>query len=284
VQRELPLKIDELRKTNNFHSEHKRIPNNIASLRVGLCYFLKFALNEKAISEEEFEKYTQRFNTALDKVGDEQLGYQEDSDSTQTFLDLLSSALSSGKAHLAGRTTGSEPDNAEALGWHLYNTSYISDGEKIGWTGKDDLYLEPMSAYRVARDLANSCGYSLPANRTIQKGLYEKGLLQSDGMTRQRYTVRRTIQGHLRNVLYLKLSTLLPSELSKVSQLSQLEQKVENNGSNQEIKSDNPLVVGGGSLDDEKCKKPNSVKPPINPTPGPVDDSVSMDYRDQTTF
>jgi len=72
----------------------------------------------------------------------------------------------------------------------------------------DDLYLVPEVAMACAKRLAREQGNELPFTKErIQQSLQETGLLQSS--ERQKYTVRKTLNGVRRYVLHFSAETVL---------------------------------------------------------------------------
>jgi len=85
-------------------------------------------------------------------------------------------------------------------------------GDRIGWIDAEDLYLNPAAAYRVADAVAGANGDHLGlTRRTLNKRLFERGLLASAERDRGKLTVRRTLEGSRRDVLHLKATTIMPA-------------------------------------------------------------------------
>ena len=104
------------------------------------------------------------------------------------FIELLRSAISSGRAHI-GSTDGERPEeNAGALGWRKTDSEYEDwrpQGDRIGWVDGEDLYLEAGASYRVAQREAQGGEALTVSAQTLRKRLKEKGLLASVSETRQ---------------------------------------------------------------------------------------------------
>ena len=215
------------RALDGLDGQHARTPGQVADLALGMKYFLAFALEAGAISAEERDTLARRCWAALGEAAGAQVEHIRTAEPCELFLRLLSAAISSGRAHVAG-PDGLEPSNPEAWGWQgkeythrvagnaaatETDISYLPKGNKVGWIDGNDLYLEPESAYAAVQELARQQGESMPvAPRTLWQRLKERGLLASWDAERQRNTVRRSLGGVLaRNVLHLREDTLSSS-------------------------------------------------------------------------
>jgi hypothetical protein len=212
VLRRMPEEARELREDASQAGQHKRTPGIVADLALGLKYFLAFAEKAGAVTTEEAAELWERGWKAILGAAASQAGHQVASEPARRFVELLSSAVASGRAHIAA-TSGEKPQgNAGALGWRKIGGEYADwrpQGDRIGWVTGDDLYLEPEAAYRLAQSQAQGGEALTVGARTIRKRLKEKGLLLSIDEKRQTLTVRRTIEGVKdRSVLHLHLCSL----------------------------------------------------------------------------
>ena len=136
--------------------------------------------------------------------------FQVSAEPAQRYLDLLSSAISSGRAHLA-TTKGDQPTEAGRFGWRSFGDAVKMEpqGDRVGWVDPQTsaIFVEPTAAYRLAQSMA--AGDPLPVNlATLNKRLHEKKHLASVEDSRATLTVRRTIEGRRIPVLHLKPSAL----------------------------------------------------------------------------
>ncbi|MDP9475526.1 MAG: hypothetical protein M3R38_07515 [Actinomycetota bacterium] len=212
VLRRMPEEVRELREQASRVDQHKRTPGIAADLGLGLRYFLSYAEETGAITAEEAAELRKRGWKAILEAAGTQRAHQAASEPAKRFVELISSAVASGRAHIAA-TSGEKPQgNAGALGWRKTGGEYAdgrSQGDRIGWADGEDLYLEPEAAYRVAQREAQGGEALTVSARTTRKRLKEKGLLVSVDDKRQTLTVRRTIEGVKdRSVLHLRLSSL----------------------------------------------------------------------------
>jgi hypothetical protein len=190
---------------------HTRMPDNIASLMVGVEEFLDFSFEAGAIAEAELSELQTSAWAALTEQANMQVSQVAGTDSASRFVSLISAAVSAKSAHITG-TNGDHPKNATTLGWDQRGSgenSYLAtNGPNIGWIEDDDLYLEPEVATSCAKRLAREQGNELPFTKErIQQSLKEAGLLQSS--EHQRNTVRRTLDGRRRYLLHLSAETVL---------------------------------------------------------------------------
>ena len=105
-----------LRAAARGSSAHARTPEIVANLAAGWSWRLSHAVDARALAQSLAEELWARVWTALGAVAVSQDEHQRGSEPTQRFLELLSSALATGRAHVAAMD-GSAPTDAEAWGW-----------------------------------------------------------------------------------------------------------------------------------------------------------------------
>lgn len=232
----LRRQVAELRERATQSDQHKRTPEILAELAVGLRYFLTFAEAAGEITAGEGEALWDRGWAALGEVAEAQAGHHTANDPVQRFIELLASALVSGHAHIAG-TDGGEPDTPEAWGWRLktigtgpnVRDEWQPQGDRIGWVDGDDLYLDPGASYRVVQQMAVAGDGIAVTSRTLHKRLQERGLLASREAQRKKLTVRRMLDGVRRAVLHLHEETLLGEEPAQPAQRAQNSSRIPQN-------------------------------------------------------
>jgi Domain of unknown function (DUF3854)/Domain of unknown function (DUF927) len=191
-----------LREAASTSTQHKRTPGIMADLALGLRYFLLFANEVGAVSEAEAEELWVRGWLALGEAAADQSQHQAASEPTRRFRELLTAAVASGRAHLAG-PNGHEPASPEAWGWRLSGEEWRPQGERVGWVDGEDLYLEPEASFAAVQKQGRDSGEALAVTgRTLRKRLHERGLLTSTDSNRQTLTVRRTFAGSRKDVLH----------------------------------------------------------------------------------
>ena len=203
--------VRELRQAAMQSSYHKRTPDIVANLALGLRYFLAFAEEVAALSADQADGLWQRGWQALGEAARAQSRHQAASEPANRFIELLRAAISSGRAHVAG-PDGGQPDTPGRWGWRervsgsSYEPSWAPQGHLVGWVDGDHLYLEPDASLAAAQSLARELGDSLPVGkRTLHKRLHERGwLMSTEQGSRGTLTVRPTLAGIRRKALHLR--------------------------------------------------------------------------------
>lgn len=227
VQRRRRTRMAELRSLAAATTHHRRTPSIVAELAFGMELFLTYAQEVGAVDEDESLELWARTWKALGESAALQTEHLEAADPVPRFLELLRAALVSGGAHVAS-TEGGEPEKPQIWGWREKSVSgilvgpapWLYQGDRIGWVDGNDLYLDPEAAYRVAQRMSTQDGLSV-MSRTLWKRLKEAGILVTTDETRQRNTVRVTLQAERREVLHLHTRKLLSGKPSQPSQPSQ---------------------------------------------------------------
>lgn len=199
---------------------HRRTPEIVANLAIGVDQFLTFAEAAGAIDPEEHAALWKRGWLALGRAAADQDEHQSASDPATQFLELLAAAISAGRAHVAGED-GDLPSNPGAWGWRkdtdgtgsLDQRTWRSQRERVGWVVDDDsghdLFLDPDASFAAAQSMGRDTDDPLAVQpRTLRQRLQQAGFLLSVEEARHRLTVRRTLGGSRRAVLHLSASVL----------------------------------------------------------------------------
>jgi hypothetical protein len=195
---------------------HRRTPEIVAHLAVGLRAFLTFARTRGVLTEAEVCARWAEGWAALGEAAAAQVQHQADTEPARRFITLLAATIASGRAHVAAMD-GSEPETPDRWGWRLVTigsgeyqrTDWQPRGERVGWIDGDALYLEPDAAFAIVQALAQTQGEPLPvAPKTLAKRLKERSYLASTELGRETLRVRRPIQGQRRAVLHLMAASL----------------------------------------------------------------------------
>jgi hypothetical protein len=193
-----------------IRGNHTRMPDNIASLMVGVEEFLNYSLEAGAISKRERTQLLSGAWVALSKQANMQASQVAGTDPASRFVSLIAATVSAKSAHIEG-IKGVTPVCATALGWDHrgsgHQTYLSANGPTIGWIEGDDLYLEPETAMACAKRLAREQGNELPfSDRRIHKALHEAGLLKSTEPDRN--TVRKQTHVGRKYLLHLSAETV----------------------------------------------------------------------------
>jgi hypothetical protein len=210
VRAQLVACIPELRDAAARSGAHRRTPGIVASLAAGVGAFLVFARSTGALSDSQCSELWGQAWQALGVVARAQGDHQAGADPAHRFVELLRSAIASGRAHVAG-PDGNRPDTGEGTwGWRLNSYgSYEPKGDRVGWLEGDALWLDPDAAYAAAQGLGHDVGDRLTViPQTLRKRLNEGGMLRGIDEQRQRLTLRRSFEGQRREVLHLAAETL----------------------------------------------------------------------------
>jgi hypothetical protein len=195
---------------------HPRTSDICAQLTATFSIFIAYLLEAAVVDDTQAARLQARIGSALKQVADAQAHYGAGAEPTAAFLRLLGSALGSGGAHLADRA-GAAPDGREqACGWRSKQigyganerTEWQSEGPRIGWIDRDDLYLDRDASYRAAQAMAADGSRIEVSPTTLARRLRDRVLLVSIDQARETLTVRHTIEGRQRDVLHIRASAL----------------------------------------------------------------------------
>jgi hypothetical protein len=143
VREDLETLIPTLRTRAEVAGVHRRTPEIVANLYAGLLYFLEFAQEKRAIGERGSKRIRDEAWSALVHVAAQQKDHQTASEPVTRYLELIMSALGSGRAHLAG-ADGNHPGDAiaSACGWWKRGASG-NRGSRIGWITEEGYLPDP---------------------------------------------------------------------------------------------------------------------------------------------
>ena len=194
---------------------HRRTPEIIANLALGMQYFLAYAQDHNALSEAECHTLWDRAWQALGEAGAAQQEHQTSEEPVGRFLALLTGALAAGQAHVADARTLHKPRHDPAhWGWreHTLGTGVYQRqewqplGTCVGWLDGARLYLEPEAAFSVVQKLADTQKAPMcTTQQVLWKRMHEHGLLVRDP-SQNKNVVKRTIGAERRYVLEVAAS------------------------------------------------------------------------------
>jgi hypothetical protein len=211
IKQALEERARRYRDSAQVDDRHRRTASIIGELQAGFETLLDFALACGAIDAARQAELQQECWKALLGAAAAQSGHHAAVEPAALFLGLLASAISSGRAHIAGMD-GQEPPNAEALGWRAGSSTSafgkMALGTRVGWVDGDDLYLDLTSAYKAAQEMASDTEHIPVSTKTLSKRLNEAGHLRTTEKGRDRLTIRKSIAGKRINVLHLALGVI----------------------------------------------------------------------------
>lgn len=224
----LPERRRKLREQAYREGLHRRIPDEAAALALGWETFLRFALEVGAITQDERAAMWQRVWAGLGQMAAAQAEQQAAEDPAAKFIALLSTAIASGRAHVARAKDGTEPETPQLWGWREkwvgagenLRSEWQPQGELVGWLDAPDIYLLPDAAYAVAQRLARDQNASLPVGpKTLWKRLAEQKLLTAtEG---KKNTVKRVVVGTKKRVICLHVDSMLSPTKGEMGEMEE---------------------------------------------------------------
>ncbi|MFI5351356.1 MAG: hypothetical protein ACHQZS_00190 [Candidatus Binatales bacterium] len=197
---------------------HARTPGVIGELLAGACCSLAFAVDCSALEPEAADQLEQRIWHGLLSAGGAQAEFQLSQEPARRFIELLTSALASGSAHVV-TTEGGRPEHPGNWGWRENDLGGWEPKQmKIGWLDAEGLYLEPDAAYKAAHLMASGSSGIEVGQTALWKRLRDAGLLGPREASRETLKVRKMIDGERRSVIHLRrdavgeVSVLLPDQ------------------------------------------------------------------------
>src|SRR5215208_879251 len=139
--------------------QHPRMTETTAELCVGVYFFLRYAAESGAITQEDADDEWEGITGSIFESAVLQSHHQSDADPVERFISLLGSALSNGDAHIidAESDTGypivTKYGDGGAWGWRQSGNEYsMGDpgGKTIGYLFEDTLWLDPEASLRAA--------------------------------------------------------------------------------------------------------------------------------------
>lgn len=259
---------------------HSRTPEITANLGAGIGLFIRFAREAGVLEATDAGKLWARCWSALNKAASLQAQHQAASEPAGRFLELVASAIASGRAHIEDWTNRT-PAEPRTWGWQPVQrgsgefgyTEWQPLGARIGWLDTEAkppaLYLIPDEAYNVARQHGSTGGEGLTVtSRTLWKRLNERGFLQSTDTVRGTLYIRRTRDTTVYNVLHLQPASIMPKE-TDISAISDIP-PFEDAGPRTEAAQDGRKAVSvyqGGTKETDINSSPQTDIPRTNAGP-----------------
>jgi hypothetical protein len=187
-----------------------RMPDIISQLIAASEMFYQFAHDAGALTGQERMQIEERSWNSLWRAGMEQQQFLNDQEPANRFVELLRTALLSGKAHLVDETGVQplDPEVAMACGWQKRQDRsgdyiWVSDGDRLGWITEEYVYILPDPAYNVAIRIGQAGGEGVMLTpRVLWKRCKEAGVLVATDPVRGTTTVRKVLAGQRSEVLW----------------------------------------------------------------------------------
>lgn len=193
---------------------HTRTPDTVADLFIGFESLCAHGVSCGVITEDESDTLQEECWSSLIQAAVRQQSQQNEGDPCKRFRDLLIAAFVLGKAHLESMTGSTPSHYPERWGWKcssgatdntgIPNTTYYSDGSRIGWVDGPYVYLNSEGAFKIAQDVGGRDRPITSSLKTLRTRLAErKHLVKSftGGLT-----VRKRINGNRVSVMQIQLS------------------------------------------------------------------------------
>jgi hypothetical protein len=238
IVQHLPAELRALRQ-QALQGGHRRTPDMVANLALGMQYVLAYAHDCGVLTVEECRRYWERTWQALGDVATAQQEHQAGEEPAGRFLALLVGAIAAGHAHVAEAKTLQAPTHdAEYWGWREKTIGTGDDareekqpcGACVGWVHETRLYLEPEAAFHAVQRFAEGQQAPLPiTQRTLWKRMREQGMLVTQPSQAQN-TVSRDIGPDKKSKRVIDVAVaLLCSENSRNSMFSRQSAQTQHN-------------------------------------------------------
>lgn len=180
-------------------TKEMRSSGELAEFAAAFGLMLGWARDRSLLHASTYEALVARARSSFEQLARDQIEAQQAQNPVQRFVDLIRSALLSGRAHVLHGVIGKAPDPPALWGWRTSSGGVGHDpcGERIGFVEGDLLYLQREAALAVARKLAEGMGDPFPlGTQALADRLYANRMLAKDEMeSRKTKTVRYTFGG-----------------------------------------------------------------------------------------
>jgi len=192
IQERWPGQLAELREAASSSDQHRRTPQIVANLQLGMEYFLRFARTCGALSEKSADKLSDQCWAALGSAAKAQYLHQKSEDPVDRFLQLMQSLLASGRAYL--QDLRSENQRSQK-------------GDHIGWRDGGVAMLNPEAAFGAAQKLAQDQGeYIVIGQKALWQRMADRRLLV--GSDPDRNLKKEPIMGQRKRVIKIPIRLL----------------------------------------------------------------------------
>ncbi len=198
---------------------HRRTPDNLFNLSVGISMFCEYAQAFKAMTKAEAARLIAMTQEVMTESAQVQARQQAQAEPTGLFVEMLKAAVASGRAHYANMS-GEVPQNPAAFGWRNIGGDWHPQGKLIGWLNDDEVLLLPPAAYGVAQEVAAGVNETITLSlQTLKKRMKERHMLVRTDTARETATIRKIINGQNHEVLHTSIPRLYGAEPDKPDNL-----------------------------------------------------------------
>lgn len=202
---------------------HARTPGILAELAAGFRLFAEWAASDqvRAIPPESLDKWLDTCWSWLVTLADDQQEQQDEGDDARRFLDLITSALGCGRAHLVDEDGRAPAGKEAACGYRQYGARpdrphWLVENNasaRIGWLVEGRVYLDANEAARLTQAAAAQQHKPLSNPDTVVARLAERGWLTVERAAgKTRYKSRKTLEGVRRtNLLAFDAAVFWPA-------------------------------------------------------------------------
>lgn len=199
----------------NLDIGHSRTPPIVGDLTATAMLMAHWMREREYFSDESLNRFTEKAAAAIEEAGKRQKTYLQSADPVLAFCGIIRQLLSMQQAHVK-TVNGGIPLNAALLGWTGQEqagevTAWKANGPRLGWvdTEKGEFLFDPNSLPLIKK---HSNGQLAVTPQTFIKRLRDANMIVRYDASRQRNTVRQTLEGHPHNVVVLLLSSVMEGD------------------------------------------------------------------------
>lgn len=162
-------------------SGHSRAPDNMASILVGLHFYLMFAKNQTDLCPDIAQAFMDKAERAVIQTASEQAESEKEVSDAERFVSLLRTAISMGLGHFRLRS-GGHPKSPTNFGWREIEVkdgyNLVAQGSLLGYVDDRVLYIDMEACLAVIRPLSSRSGNYLGISASsLKKALKEAGYI-----------------------------------------------------------------------------------------------------------
>lgn len=195
----------------NLGTGHSRTPEMIGNLIATAKLMTVYAVEKQWIAQVTANDIFGKARKAILLSAENQRQYLEASDPVRALCETIRSMMASNLAHAKTRS-GGIPEDAELWGWTKEQrqgelANYRSNGPTLGYVNPEEqeFLFDPGSLPMVKK---YSGGKLAVTAQTLLKRVRESGILTRVDDSRERHTVRVSIDGHQRSVLAIQIAEI----------------------------------------------------------------------------